>query len=31
MTKEELRQYRRINNEVCQIERRIEDLEGIGD
>ena len=31
MTKEELRQYRRINNEVCQSERRIEDLEGIGD
>ena len=31
MTKEELRQYRSIKTEVCQIERRIEDLEGIGD
>lgn len=29
MTKEELRQYRSIKNEVCQIERRIKDLEDL--
>lgn len=30
MTKEELRQYRSIKNEICQIERRINELEGYG-
>ena len=30
MTKEELRQYRSIKNEICQIERRILELEGLG-
>ena len=30
MTKEELRQYRSIKTEICQIERRIKDLEGMG-
>ena len=30
MTKEELRQYRSIKNEICQIERRIHELEGYG-
>ena len=28
MTKEQLRQYRSIKIEICQIERRIEELEG---
>ena len=31
MTKEELRQYRSIKEEICQIERRIKDLEHLGD
>lgn len=30
MTKEQLRQYRSIKIEVSQIERRIEELEGVG-
>ena len=30
MTKEELRQYRSIKNEICQIERRIIELERHG-
>ena len=30
MTKEELRQYRSIKMEICQIERRISDLERYG-
>ncbi len=29
MTKEELRQYRSIKEEICQIERRIKELEDI--
>ena len=29
MTKEELRQYRGIKNEICQIERRIVELESL--
>ena len=31
MTKEQLRQYRSIKEEICQIQRRIKELEGIGD
>ena len=31
MTKEELRQYRSIKIEICQIERRIEEMEGRSD
>ena len=31
MTKEQLRQYRSIKIETSQIERRIEELEGLGD
>ena len=31
MTKEELRQYRSIKEEICQIERHIKDLERMGD
>ena len=31
MTKEELRQYRSIKEEICQIERRIKELEYLGD
>ena len=31
MTKEELRQYRSIKEEICQIERRIKELEHLGD
>ena len=30
MTKEQLRQYRSIKIEICQIERRIADLERVG-
>ena len=30
MTKEQLRQYRSIKIEICQLERRIEELEGLG-
>ena len=31
MTKEELRQYRSIKEEICQIQRRIKELERMGD
>ena len=31
MTKEELRQYRSIKIEICQIERRMEEMEGRSD
>ena len=31
MTKEQLRQYRSIKEKICQIERRIKDLEHMGD